>query len=1640
MKEYISDSDTETGSIIPVSKISRQKLEHNLSKLNDESKRNITTRLIASGYGHLIHGALEIDYNTTDSMINNDVDFRNDENNDNNINDDNDHEHENIQNVLLTLIPLAKTASSRLRRGLRKRNFASTHPYLADQAHWLGIASVDYLNDIYEESQDLEAMLKLLNQQYLIKKRKYPHEDRYKSKTFYKFLGRTNPNAINGSLLLSQYENETEKSDSNRKEQHDSQIDINMSEDSAYESDDSEINLNRHRHTHIPDSDDNNGSLSRRSSLSTLGSLIDVDTLRNEIQNSRNPDHNNNDDQNMGYSDEDSNDGSEAEEDQMVRVGGRFRSERTVLRGVLPESAKRLDTYGGKKGSAHKKSKKPIEKRRGLAVKKKGLPLSKNSLNVQYFDEGDLYNEVYQDQSTMTDHYIPFNDHNLDKGVLETLEASDAFDAKYDNYISLSSDSDSEIDSYMSDPIARIFSENDNHNSHNGTISEQQRLDSYLSTQKAPLILKQATVERVQDTPEIDRDLVTSTRKPSVTKGTSERRRKTYSGNRQRLGHSGRSQTLRTGRVSKPQRKTLKNKSFNPGAGSPRQTTILPFSSVQLSRVSESSELSHGIPRKTHTPSNEEVEEIKEVDKKVNEEYSITPNLSNYYFRKNPNLATTVFEAESNRKFIKLNRFTQMPFRADSLKQSNQRLIDVDIERLYSLSEGHYSFSIPGPLICHLNGNRYAFNLVNKVDSLNSSQNLLIRITKLLNNTENRFITDDVTECLKILIYWHLASQEQPSEVEWKYMSMLVQSYIKRNSSELQRLLPYLLTLFFIFWKLDERRHGSNEPLKAEFSAYCGYFWKEMFLRVHEESEYLILVLNDVNFSFIWLLLTYDMGLFWRGVELSLKDYSLDSEIFLEGLFYISSELNTKQYNWNCFYHLYDKSRTIQTAGFYKSFLDVCFLLNQRKSWPLEEKLIMKLYGTVTSRKFFNFEDEGLNFTMLTKIYTINDIPNDSFFESFMQFLYYYSSTLTEVSQVKRLATKLLASSHYQYEKGKAHQVAFTNRFNFMILLCQISNLNQNSLATDLVKLVLGSNDVDIYLLTIRALKTYTEIMTSKELPICTEAFTILTDKITLLYLTVPGISKVIVQLGICLKRSFSLDTSTASPSLVIEFFKMIDKLSFRDFSDDISTKVMELLFLATSKLLSHKGIWDRNSKLITAVNEKVKSFISQQMGRLPMQSRAKEAKSVSLIERCFGIWVSLSCMVDQNWNKMLFQDFPYMGNSYSREMFVLCLFSNILQFDNLKQHMDIWIETLLKQLVKLNISPYILNTINAMKRLHIYLTDFKKIHMNGNITEMELNTNKLQITLAILTNINERDLLIQNKTNLFNVFMEALNEEYDKCFVSNRFVENSKKIMEHIQLHSIKLIGNLPVYQELANKLGITPISSNQMKWKGLPQLEQLSFLNKELIGSLIYHRDVFEMLDQYTDSSSLNSIFHLISIYMKCVFNNQMEFWMPISLLLDYLVIKVDNIQVDVSNREFAMFFLLLEAMTSLFHARGTRHVDVLRNYQLKALCQTYNLLKKAYFIYDGFKDQGFILTVIDKQVMHSSFPTRVSKLDNSYSSFKYYDISNNYKESLRSLENFLLKPEYEKFNPNAFLEDLVHLMEEHQMAQTAILEFDL
>ncbi|WEJ96916.1 hypothetical protein PSN45_004461 [Yamadazyma tenuis] len=1446
-------------------------------------------------------------------------------------------------------------------------------------------------------------MLKFLNQQYLRKKSRYPDEDRYKSKSFYKFLGRTNPNVHIGSL--SQNDPEVPDLATTRNGER-TESDIEELQSVDYESDDSIANI-RHRSVYIDDSDENDSS-HRRDSESSEISLIDI----NELQRYKLEDANSvftkiNKNDNGGNSQKERED----EDGAMVHVGGRVRRGKNILHGVLPESAKRLSIWKGKKLTTKTKRVGATDLRKGLAIKKKGSSISKTN----FINEMNLYDELFQEKDSdevnmqeIGEHYLTFNNDDLNKYMNEALNESHAFDFRYNSYMFSESESDEEENepTILFANKGHLDSSEEPEISHDISLSDIDMFDGAAFPNKVGSAPQKRISDYLKDESEINPDIVKQPKRASTFRGVPWNKQQNSRGTDPVLKR----------KYQKFGVKRLRRKEFN-----------------------APSRKLHEKPTKA-----KEQEEAKGSSTKTKNSQSevYQPPISNYYYKKSPATFTTSIEVESTKKFIKTSRFDQIHQRDFQFNRRKERLVDIDISKLHLLSQDYISFGSARPLTVNLGDRGFTLSLVTKLNSINEAVQLLQSISRRLNGT----IVDlsGIAGALRTLLNWYVTLQEIPNEVEWKYLRYIVKRSARRDPKEVSELLPSTLCIFYTFLNLTEKYNGSSKVLFDEFKDYCGFFWWLVYEKLHENTEFGTFNEADMYYSFILELLSSNMELFWSTVINSVEKVNEQrTGMCLEGMFYLCNKISPKNYNWECLYKLYDTFNEQIPSTLYKEFIDICFLLNQRRSWPLEEKLIMLLYSTVTKRKFFNFEDESLDAAPISKISTINDIPNSSFFECFIQFFYYYVSALSADSSTKRLSTKLLTSSHFSYGKGKKHQVAFINRFNFIIILSQVSSLNQNNSVTDLIKSIQESKDLDIYSLAIRNLKTYTEIVISKDQTAPIESFSLLLVNTSSLYSSVPGISKILIQLSVCMKQSFCLDkpSSSLNASNSLQFFNVMRGIELKDFHDDIAIRVIELLKVAAHSLILERETLIQKSELAKSLVEKIRSYISRIMGGFPMKTRVREQKLTLLIEDCLQLWISISAIVDPNWNKIIFQEFLYMGNSYSRDLFSLELFCNILNYNDIPQHLEVVLQTLIKSLAKLQPPKYATSIINALRRLSLPILEFKNIHLNRRLTPIELNTNKSQIVLSVLSNLVEGAMSRQSKVNLICSFMDALNEEYDRYFKSSKFVEFCKRNVEFLQVHATELVGTLSIYQELANKLDVTPISANQIKWKGLPLVKKLVVLHKEFISSIVYQKDVFATLNQYTETGIWNSLFHLVSIYMKAITINQLEYWLCISILLDFLSLKLDSFEIDVTSREFARFVLSLEDMTSLCYSHwGSRFANVLRNYQLKALCQTYSILGKAYLIFDGYKDHQFIKKAIEKSLLDYALPSaqKMPVLDKAYSSFLFSDISNNSKDLLLPMEQHLLKPDHERYDPQEYAGHLRVLAADNALSETLYFDF--
>lgn len=1525
MATHVSDSEDDI--YIPISSISVDRFRDYLNNASEISRQLIEEKLRESRY-----------YNLLDRLIQQ-----------NHLNEI-ENENQEIQTALLSILPL-----SNLRRGLRKRNFASTHPYLADQAHWLDLASIDYLNDIYELNQDLPAMLKMLNHQYMKKKTKYPNEDRYKSRSFYSFLGRTNPNNMMYITNPSQ------------SSQYDDQLHVDLLNDPPNNTDsnyESEVSIKVHRHhggmiqgsdeegyrSHVTSDDD--------LSTNSLESSSEINIKTSKFKNKEG-------------------------EDQFIRVGGRYMKEKSVLKGVLPESAKRLEIYRGKESS--------IKKKNRLKEKRKGLAVKKMKYDKSFMNEADLYKSIIDNQSDESDHYVPFLQQNIDNFIHESKAESSVFDAKYNGYIS-----DTESDS-----------------------------DSPVEIEWEKIVYKEAPTY-FHDQKEINPDMV-----KSVTQRKHRRlikRQNTLKTKSFRTVYGGfkRLQNSSTRKRAEEIISRTQNQSYRESHGISRMLDT--FRNSSNSKDPSNNNKINGKTDSDKLSENETEDQNNHDNIKDRHLYKYQPDLTNYRFRRNPISSTTSIEAESNTNFVKFNNYISRDNNSKPHRDSDFQ--GIDLQQLSRLNEYYVRFEVPKTLVAILNEHKYTFDLVNKHDSILHCSNLLLKIAKLVNEAHIlKETTFAITKCCVVLIQWYLTIQELPGETEWKYLKIILNSLVKRNSEDLDGLFPYLLVLYFIFWKLGER-YKSLSDLETEFVSYCSYYWKKLFEKLSEEDQ--VSSKSEESFEFIWNLIKFNSSLIWKSIDACI-DNKGNKSIFLTGFFFVAQKLESQHYNWTCFYKLYDLYKE-SNVKFHREFIDVCFLLNQQKSWPLQEKLILKIYSNVTRNKFYNFKDEPLLLNSISKIRTFNDIPDMTFFDCFLQLVYYYVSGLESELAVKKLATKLLISSQFQYEGGKENQVAFMNRFNFIILLAQISSIDQNNLVIQLFRRIVDVEDIVIFLLGIKQLKIYNEIMLEREvIKLPFECFGMLINKCSQLYMKVAGSSKLVVQLNICMMSSFCFHTDTHS-ELSLEYLTVLELLNMKNLCDDVSIKLIDMLILACKKLGNFNGIDQHKTQ---AFSTKISSYLSYQMGRFPMRSRIEEMKIIKVVENCIYIWVMLTNH-NGNWNKLLLQDYPYLGNSYLREKFVVYLLTKILEFNKLQQHETMIIEMVMKQLIKVTWSSYSVDIINMLKKHNHFLTNFNINCQKTEMSEVELMTNKTQIILNMVSNIRDSPLLTDAKYAIIVKILESLNEEYDKCFMSTKFMETCTKIMTFIQIQ-FSDVSSKESFIELANKLNITPISANQLRWKNLPEIEQLSFLHKEFVAIIIRKTDPIVLLDQYSNERFI-PIFHLISIYLKEIIQDRAVFWMLVSILLDYIAMKLNQFKVDMADAEFGKFLMMLVDATKVFDARYVnRYSDVLRNYQLKTILQTCNILRFCYIAYDGYKDQDVLNRVIQQQLMDYKLPTykKMNELSQPYSHYILYEICPNSK-NLQDLNYELTVIQLEEFNIGEGFKQL-ELLVGDENTNSGVLEFD-
>lgn len=318
--DYVSDSQSEAGTALGVEVVDRHRLERLIDAIADPELRE-TQR---TRFHHLLPTSPQPQPTTTPHPPQPSLASPQPEAN------------------LATLLPLWETAPRR--RQLRKRAFAAIYPYIADQIKYLRLANINDVNALYQDSQDVHAVVKTLDGMYQRHKRRFPHDDKYKPHSFYSVLGQHRRKPLGEAVPASQA---SQASQVSQEPEPQSQSLPDLVADEIFDFEASEA-------SHDSDSD-------------------------------------NDDDDNSNSDDSDAVEAA-------IRVGGRIVSHRLALRGVLPELAKRQAIW--KPRAQPKRPRVVTPDRKGVARIK---PLNRR----HHSDRNQLLNELINDADDENDDTIP---------------------------------------------------------------------------------------------------------------------------------------------------------------------------------------------------------------------------------------------------------------------------------------------------------------------------------------------------------------------------------------------------------------------------------------------------------------------------------------------------------------------------------------------------------------------------------------------------------------------------------------------------------------------------------------------------------------------------------------------------------------------------------------------------------------------------------------------------------------------------------------------------------------------------------------------------------------------------------------------------------------------------------------------------------------------------------------------------------------------------------------------------------------------------------------------------------------------------------------------------------------------------------
>ncbi|KAI5950845.1 hypothetical protein KGF54_003919 [Candida jiufengensis] len=1315
-------------------------------------------------------------------------------------------------------------------RTLRKRNFASTHPYLSDQAYYLGLSDISELNTIYEENDhNLESIVKLLNYNYMKLKERYPRDEKYKQKNFYTILGKQSKAA-----------QQLEAEESGEKQPENNNPASDESQNSTFE---------------VP------------SQISVQGYVAsDVDSL-NESDDSNNQ--------------SDSDDQKESEDDDLyVRVGGRYRKEKSALKGILPESAKHLAIYkSNKQKRKGLRRKDPIEIRKGMAIKKVGRkPKVRENLNDLiddnvYHEEEAIFNALtsnqsedvfdLQDELNVSDEGSEnwgddFEELRGNESDIQSIDGHD-FDGRSTSPIVISDESSTDFDSEPDDDLD-LFSfrsgptNSDQHlvTDFEGEAYENNAIDRMLTSKARSKNRENKKVKKIINAS--DRSSTKPTNRTSS-------RSKVYVSN----GLSSKSKSATAKRPSAPKSRRTTSK--------PRDKSSFKRIDSRPSRPKHSKESykhSSSKSSSTITPSSKkrkrDTSNQKSIDKYIN------PGSENT--SRAPALATIAFEVESTQP-IKSTRYQKYSTNSNVINLSLQPdfaqgtiINEISLLQLHQSADGKAFHKFTDPIRVAYKEHNYCLTLIDMENSIQKVETLL----KLMNNEVQRNVLSDkafkkeLYYCIKGLIGWYLLSQSSPTFTEWGLVESLLtnirESTLILNHNKLF-FIPYVVLLQYVMSTMEEI-NGKVFSRKQNFESSGVFYWNSWFSLFNttqfeningsgassKESESFYIMCTILKLQHCW----------WSSVTTSVE--KIDSSSFnldhlLEGIFCLSQISKTP--SWQPLQVFFTKLTEDKDAGIFYRYIDIIYSMNQFRNWQIEERLILQIHNNIISRKFANLSEEEMDQMVYHQIKSRYDIGGDSFFDRFMQLLWYYISSMSDKTQVKRLITKLYSSHVMSYSNSKDHLVMLTNRFNFIILLTSSSDTDQRNQILNLAESIKDVTNLDIIKAAVKGVTVTTQIAYSKNLKLPLNALQVILTKLNSILYSKPGTKKLWSYFISPINNLIDENVDQA-----IHFLPLIEYINVYT-TIQVNADVVKLS-LRIIKPIQAGNLSKSTMKQIRNVNEKSLKFLEHYM--MEDSNRNQDLK-----KDCISLWVITSNLLGNNWDKMILQKFPFIGTEGQRDKYIIYFYTKVLQFFNLRSCKESVISNILRGILSSSPPANLIELIKNLAFANWSCFSFVKwYNFNG------LETNKLKFNL--LSKLVQQ---LSNDVN-FNFYVSEILKVINKDFSKSDFIV---AVVKDLAKYSKLDNKNQSILADLSFKLGL-----------GQLQVQNIPFEEKIVVADINLSRD-----DEEFETEDLDILYHLMAQEASSLH------WSAIIKLVNQFSKALFNYKFDLSNRKLFGFLNLLQ-----------------------------------------------------------------------------------------------------------------------------------